>query len=459
MYRYFNAIVIGVLLVLGPVSAPAFAGLEDILYENGTITDIERNKIKADKEKEEAERARTMDVSAPAEKKKTSKYPDMNSHFKGGLRFKSDDGAFEFKVGGRVQSDYAWINTDDTIQDEVGSQSGGSEFRRMRMYMAGKVYDNVTWKNQVDFADGIVDFKDVYIGVHNLPGVGNLKIGHFKEPFGLEMLTSSKHITFMERSQTNIFDPERNTGFMLYNTALKTRMTLAAGIFKNAGDQGEAFSADGTHYTGRITGLPLYKDKGKQLVHLGVGFTHRDVEDDEVRFRARPEVHLTDRFIDTGTFMAQDESRVGLEAATVLGPFSAQGEYEQSWTNNATNPDGVRISPNFKGFYAYASYFITGESRAYKASNGAFAQVKPTRNFGKDGFGAWEAAVRYSQLDLTDDTIGGGEMDNVTLGLNWHLNPNTRFQFNYVHSKVNFAGVGIADGAADMVQTRFQIEF
>ncbi len=63
---------------------------------------------------------------------------------------------------------------------------------------------------QYDFAGGDADFKDVYVGLKKLPGVGTLKVGHFKEAFGLEELTSSKYITFIERSlPTEAFAPSR----------------------------------------------------------------------------------------------------------------------------------------------------------------------------------------------------------------------------------------------------------
>ena len=45
--------------------------------------------------------------------------------------------------------------------------------------------------------------------------------------------------------------------------------------------------------------------------------------------------------------------------------------------------------------------------------------------------GAWQVGVRYSWLDLNDLSIPGGVVNDVTFGLNWYLNPNLKFQWNY----------------------------
>jgi phosphate-selective porin OprO/OprP len=118
---------------------------------------------------------------------------------------------------------------------------------------------------------------------------------------------------------------------------------------------------------------------------------------------------------------------------------------------NVDTPDGS--DPSFSGYYAYASYFLTGEHRAYKNSSGTFDRVKPKTNFGKGGTGAWEVALRYSGLDLNDAPIQGGELEDITFGLNWYLNPNVRAMFNYVLADLDTVG------NADIVQLRFQIDF
>ncbi len=374
---------------------------------------------------------------------------DFKMYWKNGIRFQTADKAFSFKFGGRIMNDWAFMSEDDEVMAAVGQlQDATTEFRRARLYISGAVYERIIFKAQYDFAGGDADFKDVYLGLKKLPGVGTLKVGHFKEAFGLEELTSSKYITFMERSLPVIFAPSRNTGVGVSNTALNKRLTWAAGLFLDTGGYGnEAGAENSAAATARITGLPWYQGKDG-LLHLGLSYTNRDAKDDAVEYDQSPEAHLAPDFVDTGSIVADSENRFGIEAALVHGPFSLQGEYMGA---NVDTPDGS--DPSFSGYYASASYFLTGEHRAYKNSSGTFDRVKPKTNFGKGGTGAWEVALRFSGLDLNDDPIQGGELEDITFGLNWYLNPNVRAMFNYVLADLDTVG------NADIVQLRFQIDF
>ena len=43
-------------------------------------------------------------------------------------------------------------------------------------------------------------------------------------------------------------------------------------------------------------------------------------------------------------------------------------------------------------------------------------------------------AVRYSNMDLEDSSILGGQQDVYTVGLNYYVNPYLRFMLNYVYA-------------------------
>ena len=307
--------------------------------------------------------------------------------------------------------------------------------------------------------DGSPDFKDVYMGIKQLFG-GGVRVGQFKEPLGLEQLTSSNSITFLERSLTDAIIPGRSTGLMYHagiGEAGSEKMTVAVGAFRDADNRGNEQGDGNWVLTGRLTGV-VYEGDGDQsgdLVHLGVGGSVRDVSAD--RLRARPEIHLGPRFVDTGNIAAEETVLMNVEAACVFGSFSAQGEYAMA------SIDGASGTSDFDGesWYLMASYLLTGEQRRYDRRAAVFKNPKPDESWNGlegTGCGAWEVAARVSNIDLDDGGVNGGEMMNFTLGCNWYLNNNARVMFNLVRADLDQTGAA-PDGDATAFVTRFQFAF
>ncbi len=381
--------------------------------------------------------------------------PGFESYWHNGFIVKSTDGNFNMKFGGRIMTDFAWFSYDNELEDLFGGTKSGVEFRRGRFFNSGTVYGKLNYKIQLDFTSGAAVFKDVYIGIKGIPGIGNLRVGHFKEPLRLEVLTSSKYMTFMERAPGVSFVPERNVGLMAFNHTKNNKVTWAIGVFRRSDKQGnDKVSTDELNVTGRISTVPFMNTEKKQVLHLGVAMSHREPGDGNYSVNSRPNSHLAPKFINTHTIAGTDHINVfSVEAALVAGPLSIQGEFIDSDVNAMNEGIGKLDHFNFYSYYVYASYFLTGESRKYKNTAGAFSRVSPKNNFGQGGSGAWEVAIRYSKTDLTDKVIEGGEMTEFTLGLNWYLNPVSRIMLNY----------SIADlpdlGKANVIGTRFQIDF
>ncbi|MFQ5743870.1 MAG: OprO/OprP family phosphate-selective porin [Acidobacteriota bacterium] len=372
----------------------------------------------------------------------------IRAYWKEGLYLETLDGNHRVHIGGRIMNDYAFLGGSDALEGEVGNLQDGSEIRRARLFVSGYIYKGVEFKIQYDFAGGDANPKDVYIGTRGLPA--NVRVGHFKEPFSLEELTSSKFITFTERALTNVFAPSRNSGIMVHGKVAGERASYGFGVFRETDSFGDSL-ADKYNLTGRFAGTPIYGSDGHRLLHLGGAFTFKNVDNDgTLRFRQRPEVHLAPRFVDTGKFPADSAHIFNAEVATVIGPFSAQGEYTRAAVNSDTADD-----PAFNGWYVMASYWLTGEHRNYETKEAAFGRVHPKANFldGSGGAGAWELAVRYSRLDLNDKKIAGGKLNDLTAGVNWHWNPLTRVMFNLVRARL--------DGVDSVYafQARAQIDF
>jgi phosphate-selective porin OprO/OprP len=435
------------------------------------VLEILRDEGKIDDERYEQLRKLEQAEHEAAEQSASANPEAFSVTYKNGLNFNRNDGRVKIKLGGRIQADFASIHVDSDLgnafespggvptPNQIGGDGEGVEFRRTRLYVSGDLYDRIVFKSQFDFAGGDVSLKDQYIGMKNLPYVGTLLVGHVKEPFSLEQLMSSKYITFMERSLPSILDSERNFGLMFKNHYLDQRMTASAGIFAVTGSTGQFFSRKHDfNLSGRVTGLPLYDKEKNQLIHLGFSVIHRFADDADGGFALRPEIHQAQKYLVTGDFKTDGATVIAAELAAVAGPFSVQAEWKNGWIDN-------REGENWEANSAYveASYFLTGESRTYKTSSGVFGRVSPTRPFdpANGEWGAWQIAARYSWIDLQDHGMNGGEEQNVTAALNWHLYSNLRLQLNYTYADVKDTGDELSNASGDIhaFQTRAQIEF
>jgi len=396
--------------------------------------------------------------------------PTIETSWKDGLTFTSAGGLFKGKIGGQIHFDVVSFDQDQDLRNSpIAGLSfdnpASAFFRRARLAIEGEVGTKLPmfFKVQFDFAPAETEFKDVYFGVDKIPFVGRIQAGHFKEPMGLEMLTSSRFLTFVERSApSEAFAPERNIGIMASDAKMDQHLTYAAGLFTDTGDSGKVTSINSNYRaTARVSGLPWYDEdsKGARLIHVGISGSYVDpgATNDLVQIRSRPESRTRDRFVDTGGALAgSDHAAIaGAEAAVVFGPFSVQAEYFREWVSGAT-VGGSPTSPTFDGFYVFGSWFITGEHRNYKRSTGTFDRVIPNHSFTEGGLGAWELAVRYSHTELNDEGVLGGRLNDITAGVNWYLNPNAKLQFHYINAKVDR---GATDGTLQVFQSALAFDF
>ena len=358
-------------------------------------------------------------------------------------------GVDELTIGGRYMWDaVGWSGVEevhDGAWDDVDFVNG-VETRRARVFLKGKAYEHLKFKVTYDFAAGDeLGLNDAYLDIVGVPGVGDVRVGQGLEPLCFNELTSSKYISFIERASVTVFAPSRNAGLMVHDKVADGKLNYQVGFFLDTGLMAGKRGNDDYSIAARLAYLVAGEEKSERAVHLGGAFNYF-VPGEGVRFRQRPEVHLSDRLVDTGTILnAETVLRYGGEIAGVFGPFYFAGEYIA--TSIAKSDEDVPVGPlddvwlddngSLSGYYAEAGYFLTGEHRVYK--NGLWGRTQPGTNFLEDGgLGAWEVVARYSSLDLNDDSaeIFGGKMDNVTIGLNWYLHSNARLMFNYIMSSV-----------------------
>ena len=174
-----------------------------ILHADGTIDDNQYRDLMSLAD-EEAGRVGQGPAASPKE---------VRAGYHDGFFVETVDKAFKLQIGGRIQTDWALMSEDTDTKARFAELGSGTEFRRARISMRGHLTENVGFKMEYDFASGETAFTDVFLSFHDVPIFGSVKVGHFKEPFGLEGLTGSRFITFMERGLTFAFAPGRRRVF------------------------------------------------------------------------------------------------------------------------------------------------------------------------------------------------------------------------------------------------------
>ncbi len=430
-----------------------------------------------------------------------------------GIKFESKDGNFDMAINGRMQVDAQMnvqnANTTTGVSPTSSDQlADGSNIRRARLGVEGSFYKDYEYKFEYDFSRGngtvAAGITDAYL---NWKGYSNLgvKIGSFKEPFSLEEATSNRWITFIERNMAvNSFSDNPNA----YKTGLgltwsEPRWTAAGALMTEPVGGGWAYSTSkatstgglagqgngnnnrnngsgdmGWEITGRVTGLPWFEDKNKFL-HIGASGSERFMPnnlgggDNRMAYTAAVNSNVDrSNVLNTSTIaLGSTLTRMGAESAFIYGPFSAQAEYIQTDISNSSNAANAQYvnGATLQGYYGYMSYFLTGESRAYKAKTGAFDRLKPNRNFDmKGGLGAWEIAAGYDYLNLNSKGINGGEASTAKFGVNWYPHSHFKVMANYIHvldvqqsAALGFNNRGKAwdGGNLDMFEMRGQVDF
>ncbi len=369
---------------------------------------------------------------------------------KNGLQAESADKAFKFKLGGRIHADASFAGDDDLVDSKgkYKESSDGTAIRRARMRFEGVFDKDWLFRTEADFANENVAMKDVFIEYNGWSG-GRLTVGQQKQNFSRELQESSNDMMFMERSLMDVLNApvvDRAIG-LNYDTSGKN-WVAKLGVFGDAltpertSDTENGTAGDeGWSASSRLIYNPIIeKDK---LIHLGVAGNFRTPDDngDVAKSKQLDYAYKTTSnqsnltLLESKVTDVENIKMLGLEAAGMYGPFSIGGEYTNTWIERKDGSQDLRLD----GWYAEAAWSITGESRTYKEGN--FRYLKPAKKFSlkSGGWGAWEIAGRWSEVDLTNITDDkgkptGGQMSQLTLALNWYINENIRFMADYNHN-------------------------
>ncbi len=371
-------------------------------------------------------------------------------------------------VSGFFQLDSAFFNQSETNSQTVGDADDGADFRRARLMARGDVADNVGYLIEFDFGfAGRPSFMDVWTEIREIPFFGNIRVGHFRQPSGMDIMTSAREFTFIEPALPFMMTPIRQVGVGFHNHDNETGTTWAASVFRFPTDPfgGNLGDSGGYSMASRITTLLFEDPANHSLFHIGADYTLINPSNGLSRFRSTPEIFLAEQpgatvaqnsipvFVDTLPIPTNLYHMFNLETGMRWGTISGQAEWRLAHIEQDGGP-----ALDFQSAYGELRWGMTGEIRNYRRDQGVFGRVDPLHPFKVGcGWGAFETAARVSWLDLDDKNVTGNQMTNLTLGLNWYLNNNTKFQFNFIHSMLG--GDAIPNSTANIVAARAQLDF
>ncbi len=331
--------------------------------------------------------------------------------------------AQDFNIRGRLHMD-AFYGISD-----ADAFSNGFNNRRARIGVNGTITKNWDGRIEVDFADGGVSPNDFRLR-RSFDHGGRLWVGQYKVPQGLNELTSSNNITFIERaSPSNVITDSRRIG-MAYSYSQKN-LGLKAMVFgRKLGGRGDYQGNMPLGFAFRTFFSP---EVGSGRLHLGGSVVYEDLMDStDISYRDRPEARDSKggsiRLINAPVTNVENTLKAGFELLYINGPFSLEGEYLYGAINRYEGSN-----PAFQGYHAQISYVLTGESRSY--SGGTPGSISPEKESG-----AWEVALRYSNINLNDAGINGGEQSNITAAVNYYITSKLRFMANMIYVSLDDSG-------------------
>ena len=345
----------------------------------------------------------------------------------------------------------------------------GFYFRRARFGVEGTISRDFNYRLLLELGgsgtEGPTRINDAWIAYTGLAPF-TFQIGAFAPPANMDDGTTPEDLPFLERASASELsrslagaDGRIGLGTKASGDRWMSSFTLTTRTVNDAEVFDTQFGA-----VGRAGGL-IATSAGYNI-HVGASgsyvFSPADLGSSAtpprhaIRFRDRPEIRVeSTRLIDTGAIDAAHSSVLGLEFGANWKSFYLQGEH--FWFDIERRDSSTQSDPDFTGYYLQGSWILTGESRRYNAVTGSFQNPRPKDVFSREGgFGAWELAARFSNMNLNfqegpdgtaagPNSVRGGEQNVTTLGVNWYLNPNFKLMLNYMLidvERLNPAGPG-----------------
>lgn len=437
------------------------------------LSDVQRQlaEIKANRETRSAAlnqfRKDTADSQAALAKRLTGQ-PHIRLD-NGRFSVTSADGDFSLALRGTAQLDAGYFAQG---KNPPGVDlNSGTNMRRAQFGFQGTAWRD--WSYTFTYEFGGVNAPRagyIYRAMIQYDGWGpfGIRIGAFAPPSGIEDGNGGSNLIFLERpSAANISRGIAGAGGREgVNIFAQGRRYLLSLAYTGGRTTDTATFDEQQAVVGRAAWLAQDGDNFKWLVdgHATHVFKVADATATtpaNISLGAGPELTVDPtRTVDTGPMDARKVTEFGFETAAMIDRFYGQG----GWFHyDVSRRSGTE--PEFQGWYAMATWSLTGEVRRYDAATASFRGLAPAHPLGRPGgAGAWEIKARVSNIDLDHQPlaaggVSGGVQNVWSTGLNWYPTDGLRFMLDYDHIRVHHANAPATDISADAIGLRSQISF
>lgn len=277
----------------------------------------------------------------------------------GGLTISS--GVNSLTIGARVQVRWTLDDREDFDGDTTGRGVGEDDgavshfdVPRLRLTLSGGVFKPwMRYSFQFDFSrtagEGASKIKDAILEIRPVGRHYRVAFGQFKVPFGLQQLTSSGRLQFVDRAITDLkFNPGRDMGAMVSGTTLGRKIGYDLGVFNGSGES--IRQNNRSHlWAGRVYYNPFGPyalaegaiDAGdKPVLHVGLGLRGGK------QIRGRTTAGIVEE--------ADNQRAINLEFAYKRPRFYSTAEY--FWMTDEQNNPAPLGDIHSRGYHAQAGF-------------------------------------------------------------------------------------------------------
>lgn len=375
-----------------------------------------------------------------------------------GFFIQTPDRSFRFTLEGLLQVRGTFY------EPGLDERTSDVSLQRMRFELGGELYQRYLFHVEPNFSEDDVELEEAWFGADLATQGPRLMFGRMKEPFSLEEMLPRRHIDFPAFSILNQFVPAEDHGVTLLGGSRDAQVEYGAAFYNGTG--GDDLNSD-KDVAARLVARPWADDEGAlfQRLQFGGAVTYGRQDADLAGAELVTETKAPFLEFEPGSSADGERLRLGLEAAWLSGPAALTAEAIQ--ITEDLSGSGGDIENETRGWYATASWVLTGERKL-------FSGVRPSHPLWAEGAsagsGAWQLALRYSDLELDEALVDGGLVaassfpDAVRtwdLGLNWYTSANTKVMLHFVHTdyaeEIDFDGE--SRGSENALIVQLQLHF